>query len=293
MITVFTPTYNRAYSLPDLYKSLCRQTSMDFEWVVVNDGSEDDTDDLIHSFIVEGKINIRYFKKKNGGKHTAINLGVQKASGDLFFIVDSDDFLAYNAIEELESIYDGIKDKEDFAGISGLRVDPSGKKIGTPMPYHILDCSNLEIGMKYHIYGDLAEAYKTKVLRLFPFPEIQGEKFITESIVWIRIANAGYKLRYTDVPIYYCMYRTDGLSASIVRQKNNSPWGAMMFYKELTLSDIPLIQKWRAAINYWRVSPYKKDMNLLDKINYIGYKYALFKIIGLIAYLIDLQKMKN
>jgi glycosyltransferase involved in cell wall biosynthesis len=102
MITIFTPTYNRAYSLRRLYDSLCKQTSNDFEWLVVDDGSTDDTENLINSFIADGKVDIRYFKQANGGKHRAINFGVREARGELFFIVDSDDQVTPDAVEWIE-----------------------------------------------------------------------------------------------------------------------------------------------------------------------------------------------
>ena len=99
MITIFTPTYNRGYIIEKLYLSLCNQTSNEFEWLVFDDGSTDNHLDLIERFIADNKINIRYIYKENGGKHTAINLGVKNANGELFFIVDSDDYLTPDAVE--------------------------------------------------------------------------------------------------------------------------------------------------------------------------------------------------
>ena len=98
-ITVFTPTYNRAHLLPRLYKSLCAQTCKDFEWVIVDDGSVDDTKSIIDGFINDNSITIRYFCQENGGKHRAINRGVKEAKGNLFFIADSDDTLPEKSIE--------------------------------------------------------------------------------------------------------------------------------------------------------------------------------------------------
>lgn len=101
MVTVFTPTYNRAYILNNLYQSLCRQSYGDFEWLIVDDGSTDNTEGLIASWLDESKISLCYIKQPNGGKHRAINRGIQEANGNLFFIVDSDDYLADNAIERI------------------------------------------------------------------------------------------------------------------------------------------------------------------------------------------------
>ena len=99
LITIFTPTYNRAYTLPKLYESLKIQTNQNFDWVIVDDGSTDDTEVLIKSFIDEGIIKITYIKQKNQGKHIAINTGVTLAKGDFFIVIDSDDYLLENCIE--------------------------------------------------------------------------------------------------------------------------------------------------------------------------------------------------
>lgn len=101
LITIFTPTYNRAELLPRLHKSLQEQTNKNFEWIVVDDGSTDNTKEVIENIILqqENDFPIRYFYKENGGKHTAINRGVREANGDLFFIVDSDDILTFNSVE--------------------------------------------------------------------------------------------------------------------------------------------------------------------------------------------------
>ena len=130
MITVFTPTFNRAYCLSSLYKSLCKQVNKNFEWLIVDDGSTDNTELLIKSFMNESEINITYFKQENGGKHRAINKGVSLAKGELFFIVDSDDYLSDNALERVIFHYSNIKDNPLFAGVSGMRYSVDGLKIG-------------------------------------------------------------------------------------------------------------------------------------------------------------------
>lgn len=189
MVTVFTPTYNRAYILNNLYQSLCRQSYGDFEWLIVDDGSTDNTEGLIASWLDEGEISLRYIKQLNSGKHRAINRGIQEANGNLFFIVDSDDYLADNTIERILFFYESIKDNNQFAGLSGMRAYPSGERIGGEFPFYILKASTLELRMKYHISGDMAEVYKTDILRQYPFPEFAGERFCPEALVWNRVAQ--------------------------------------------------------------------------------------------------------
>ena len=211
MITVFTPTFNRGYIIETLYRSLCRQTNKDFEWLVVDDGSTDNTQELIQSFVKEALIEIRYIKQPNGGKHRALNRGVKAAIGELFFIVDSDDYLADNALEQIAKHYDDIRDDASFAGVCGIRAFFSGKRIGGDCDFGILDCSSLDFRYKYHYKGDMAEVFKTEILRQYPFPEIEGEKFARNP--WCGIAslrNIGFAI-FTKKYIFASIAKMDYL----------------------------------------------------------------------------------
>ena len=208
LFTIFTSTYNRAYTIRQLYDSLCRQTYTDFEWLIVDDGSSDRTEELIKEMIDEKKITINYVKQNNGGKHTAINMGVSLAKGDLFFIVDSDDQLPQNALKKIVEVYEEISEKNDFAGVCGLRGYISGGVIGGYRKYEILDTNSLEIRMKYKIRGDMAEVFRLDVLKQYPFPVVDSEFFCPEALIWNRIAQK-YKLRYFNEVIYLCEYLPD------------------------------------------------------------------------------------
>ena len=170
-------------------------TDKNFEWVIVDDGSTDNTKDLVYEWIKNGRIKIQYFKQKNGGKHRAINRGLELSKGELFFIVDSDDWLSENAIERIYSHYEQIKGDELFAGICGLRVYSNGQRIGGEQEFGILDCNALDFRYKYNIKGDMSEVFITDILREYKFPEIEGETFCPESLVWNRIAQK-YNMRY-------------------------------------------------------------------------------------------------
>lgn len=252
-VTIFTPTYNRAYSISKLYDSLLKQTDNRFEWVIVDDGSTDNTKDLVYEWINNGEIKIKYFKQKNGGKHRAINRGLELSKGELFFIVDSDDWLSENAIERIYSHYEQIKGDELFAGICGLRVYSNGQRIGGEQEFGILDCNALDFRYKYNIKGDMSEVFITDILREYKFPEIEGETFCPESLVWNRIAQK-YNMRYFYEKIYYCEYLPDGLSAKNMKIRANSPIATCTYYAELSKNRIPLYQKIKAIINYWRFS---------------------------------------
>ena len=254
LITVFTPTYNRAHLLPRLYKSLKTQTCHDFEWLIVDDGSTDNTEDVIASFFVrQGDIgfSIRYFKQPNGGKHRAINRGVKEAQGDLFFIVDSDDSLPKDSIENIVFYWQQLKDDMSFGGIAGYMAHHSGDIIGKDIDNDILDCTSIELRYRYNVTGDMAEVFRTSVLKEFPFLEIKNERFCPEALVWNRIAQK-YKLRVFKKVIYYRDYLDGGLTSKIVKIRMDSPVASVTHYKELNSYSIPFKDKMKSAINYWR-----------------------------------------
>lgn len=268
LLTVFTPIYNRAYIIPQLYESLCSQTSKDFEWLVVDDGSTDDIGELMDRYVAENRIRIRYIRQANGGKHTAINLGVQKAEGDFFFIVDSDDYMTDNAVEWILHTAEPIAGDKRFAGISGIRIRPDGKKIGGGGDFGVIDANAIDIRLKYGIAGDLAEVFKTEVLKQYPFPVFEGEKFCPEAVVWNRIAKK-YMLRYCHEGIYVCEYLADGLTAKITKMRRNSPNASMTYYSEHYHDNMPIVWKFKAAINFWRFkfAPYKRSYHMLSLLS--------------------------
>lgn len=281
MITILTPTFNRAHLLPRLYESLCKQTYKDFEWVIVDDGSVDDTKSLSLSLPYrEGTFfPVRYFYQENGGKHRAINRGLKEAQGELFFIADSDDMLPFNSLEEVIKQYKAIIGDSSFAGICGLDATFNGQIIGTGLPKEIIDDNSASIRYRKGIRGDMKEVFRTKIIREFPFPEIENELFCPEVLVWNRIAKK-FKLRYFNRVIYLVEYQEDGISASITRSRINSPIAAMMTYAERYQFDfLPLKLRWRTAINYWRFyfhCPPKKRSELTYNMPQLFYPLGWF-----------------
>lgn len=212
MISVLTPTYNRAYTLERLYLSLVEQTSYDFEWIIIDDGSGDCTKELVEKWD-NSLFSINYFYKKNEGKHTAINFGVEMAKGEYIFIVDSDDYLLPEAIKCIHRWVDAIKNDQRFAGVSGLCGYTEKKEIGERPRGQYVDCTNLE-RKNYSLRGDKAEVYKRDILLKYPFPVFEGERFLPEDIVWNAIARDGYLLRWYNEIIYIAAYLPDGLTMS-------------------------------------------------------------------------------
>lgn len=214
-IAILTPTYNRAHTLPRLYDSLMRQKDKHFVWIIVDDGSTDNTKEVVNEFKTADFL-IKYVYKKNGGKHTAINLGMKFVDTDYTFIVDSDDFLTDNAMQLVEQWVNNIEGEAGFAGVAGVKVknDKVNSVIGQfPNNCEYIDCLNSERKQK-KLMGDKAEIYKTELLKQNPFPEYNDEKFIPESIVWNKFALMGLKVRWHKEEIVVCTYLEDGLTYS-------------------------------------------------------------------------------
>lgn len=233
MITIFTPTYNRAYRLPNLYKSLQEQTCKDFEWLVVDDGSTDNTSELFEKWQTEdNSFPIRYFKQPNGGKHRAINHGVKEAKGEYFFIVDSDDVLTNDAVEQITRLVPEANANPEICGMcfrcKNIRTD---EIIGSPFPNDGMLASSLEWVYKYKIDGDKSEVVNTAILRRYPFPEFDGENFVPEALIWNRIADS-YRMICKNEGIYLCEYLPDGLSMGFNSNLRRNPNGFGLFYCE-------------------------------------------------------------
>ena len=289
-ISILTPTYNRGKLLLPLYDSLKNLTFKDFEWLIVDDGSEDDTEQYALSWIAHNIQNaefpIRYIKKSNGGKHTAINRGVREANGELILILDSDDTLPEDSLATIAHYYEQCKGYKDCAGVCGLMAHHDGQLIGTGFPKEPMYKSALQFryAEKGNVTGDLLEVYKTSVMREFPFPEIENEKFCPESLVWNRIANK-YKLFCFNKVVYYRDYLEGGLTSKIVRIRMNSPIASTMTYAEMLAYDISLKWKIRSAINYWRFKYCIKNKSL--KAPTVKWYWRLFQLVGLLIHLKD------
>ncbi|NJM78917.1 MAG: glycosyltransferase family 2 protein [Flavobacterium sp.] len=290
LLTIFTPSYNRAYRLNNLYQSLLQQNFHDFEWLIVDDGSIDETEKLVSNFQKENKIEINYYKQDNKGKHIAINKGVSLAKGDLFFIVDSDDRLPDNTLEVIHRKYETIKSNINLVGVAGRKAYFNKKIVGSEKPFNDLITDGLSIRFKNKIQGDLAEVFKTKILKQFPFPEIPNEKFCPEALVWNRIAQK-YKLLYFNESIYECEYLEDGLTAKITKIRMRSPIASMLTYSELASYAIPFLGKAKATANYWRFSFHSK-LSFLNKLKKVSLLISIIAFpLGCLMYLKD--KTKN
>ncbi len=235
-ITVFTPTYNRAHIIENLYRSLQRQSFRDFEWLIVDDGSTDNTEEVINQWQTENNdFPIRYYKKENGGKCRAINYGVDYAEGLLFFNVDSDDYLLDDALEKVALWEEQLPKNGKYCGIVGNLGTSPTETPNTPNEGPYRDASLLERYDEYTdspIDGERAWVFYTEFQKKYKYPEFEGENFITPCITWNRMANDGYLVRIYDDIIWVYEYQPDGLTALGSKRFINHPQGHGLWLRE-------------------------------------------------------------
>ena len=291
--TVFTPTYNRAHTLHRVYDSLHTQTYRDFEWLIIDDGSTDNTKELVEQWQKEANFPIRYIHQENAGKHVACNRGVCEAKGELFLTFDSDDACVPETLERFKYHWDSIPEdkRESFSAITALCVDREGRLVGNLFPFDIIDSNTFEMETKYHIVGDKWGFQRTDVLKEFPFPEIPGEKFVTEGIVWNRLSHK-YQTRFVNEKLKIVEYMNDGLTASSVRVRASNPLGARLYYQEYLRLDIPLNKKIKNLINYIRFS-FHADTSIPRIVVDSGYKSlaSLLLPVGYVIYAKDVREL--
>lgn len=224
-LTVFTPTFNRAHLLPRLYESLCLQTSQDFIWLIIDDGSSDGTDELVKEWQEENKIAIEYHFKENGGMHTGHNLAYQVIDTELNVCIDSDDYMPDDAIEKIMKEWDNIADKSNIAGIIGLDADKNGEIIGTKIPDHLTQGTLHELYYNHQVTGDKKIILRTDVIKQYPsYPEYEGEKLVPLGILYMMMGK-DYDFVYKNEVYCIVEYQEEGSSHTIFKQYKQSPRG--------------------------------------------------------------------
>ena len=248
-VTVLTPTFNRG-GLQSLWDSLQKQTVKDFEWLVVDDGSTDGTKNLITQLQEKSDFPIRYIYKNNGGKHTALNVGIQTICSELTFIVDSDDCVTDDAVESILKIHQKYRSHNNICGYAFLRAFPDGKVNGKKFDVDEKIGSYIDVRVNGDDTGaDKAEVFKTYCLKEFPFPEYPNEKFLGEDLVWVRMARK-YEMVHINKAIYVGNYLEDGLTNN--RRKHNiaSPIGCMHRAEEFMESDLKTRYRIKGGLQY-------------------------------------------
>jgi glycosyltransferase involved in cell wall biosynthesis len=202
--TVFTPTYERAHVLHRPYETLQQQTHEDFEWLIIDDNSTDETQSLVESWKKEADFPIRFVTqdKDQPGKHHAFNTAVDIARGELFYEIDSDDELLPDALEILSETWESIapEDRDQYAGVTGLCIDTNRNVVGDRFPDSPFDSDSIELRYRYKISGEKSGMIRTDILQEYPFPELEGVRHVPESLVWDAISGQ-YKTRFVNEPL--------------------------------------------------------------------------------------------
>lgn len=223
-LTVYTPAYNRAQLLRNAYRSLISQTSDDFVWMIVDDGSTDETEEYVSEFIGEGKIEIEYYKKENGGKHTATNLAFEKVQTPLIAVsLDSDDILKPDAVEKIISAYSSHR---ECSGFVFMKEGADGKSLTKYRDSSLEIMSWRKAITEEHFMGEVLLVLKSSYAKRFRYPVIEGEKFFTEAYVYLQMTEDFF---WSNESVYVAEYLDDGYTRNIISLYLKNPVSYAMY----------------------------------------------------------------
>lgn len=235
LFTIFIPTYNRAYVLPRTLSSIEAQTFRDFEVLIIDDGSTDGTRELVTEWGQRMPFAVRLHYQKNSGKHVAHNTMLQLANGQFVVLLDSDDMLVPTALERFLHHWNEIpaSERDHYAGVEGLmnHLD-DGRICGEPFPQAVFDSDHIEVRIRHGISGEKRSAIRTDVLRRFPYPVFAGERHIRPSLLWDRMAEAGYRFRFFNEVVQVYERQPDSLSFNVFRRRMANPKGLRFCMRE-------------------------------------------------------------
>ena len=231
LFTVFIPCFNRAHTLPRTLESVSAQTFRDFEVLIVDDGSTDNTEEVVQAWGSGHDTPLRYLYQENQGKHVAYNLAAREARGELLVLLDSDDIMLPDALSILAENWHAIpqKRRSEFAGVEGLCEDGRGNLHGTPFPQDVIDSNYLEITQQYRVKGEKRHAIRTDVLKRFPYPVVPGERHVRPSYVWKQIAHQ-FKFRYINKVLQIVEFLPDGLTKNAMVRRLKNPKGLYLYW---------------------------------------------------------------
>jgi glycosyltransferase involved in cell wall biosynthesis len=264
-ITVFTPTYNRAYLLHQLYESLCRQKSKDFIWLVIDDGSSDGTKEMVERWQKANLVEIKYHYKENGGMHSGHNTAYDLISTELNICIDSDDQMTDNAIELILEFWNKNK-AANYAGILGLDIYKNGKVVSSKsFPENVKAGKYYQLRGKYGLVGDIKFVYRTDVIKKYPrYPEFPGEKFTPLGYKYLLI-DQDYDMLFLNEPLCVVEYMADGSTKNIIKQYFKNPKG-FSYERNIRMKyGYTFAERFKNAIHYVSSSLTAKDVSFLKK----------------------------
>jgi len=263
-LTIFTPTYNRAYCLHLLYESLCRQTSDDFLWLVIDDGSVDNTKALIHEWILEDKIKIQYFYKENGGMHTGHNAAYALIETPLNVCIDSDDFMPDDAVLKINTLWEQSGNSR-YAGMIGLDIFAKNHNVvGSQFPEALKESRYSDLKPLHGVWGDKKIVFRTDVVKQYdPYPVFTGEKFVPLYLALLVDQQFSF-LCFNEV---FCIvdYQEDGSTLNIYNQYFRNPKGFSHFRKLEMIYRKKFSLRFKSAVHYVMTSAISKNTAFLKE----------------------------
>lgn len=227
ILTIFTPTYNRSDKLSRVYESLKCQSCNDFEWLIVDDGSTDDTEEVVNCFLQEDIISIKYVKQDNSGKHVAHNTALNYAEGKFFFCVDSDDWIKE---EFIDRFVEEISNSECH-GFIAYKMDIDGNLLSEVFPDQLKESSLFELSEVYHCNGEFSLIIKTDIAKVYKFPVFKNEKFLGENVIYDKIGEQ-YKFKLIDQVATVCEYQENGLTNNLNEIMKRNPAGYCLYFMQ-------------------------------------------------------------
>lgn len=248
-LTVFTPTYNRAYCLDSCYQSLVQQTCKDFVWLIIDDGSTDNTKEVVEKWIREQKVEIRYYSQENQGMHGAHNTAYQLIDTELNVCIDSDDYMPSDAVEKVLSFWAKNGSKE-VSGLIGLDAYPDYSIIGTRFPENIKSSTLFNLYNKYGVIGDKKLVIRTELTCQYPYPIFEDEKYVGLAYKYYML-DQNFEMLLMNEVLCCVEYLPDGSSMNMFNQYRRNPRGFAFYRKELMKLPFANWQyKFRQAIHY-------------------------------------------
>ena len=262
-LTVFTPTYNRAYVLKQSYDSLCRQTCKDFVWLIVDDGSSDNTKEIVEKWMAnDNGFEIRYVYKQNGGMHTGHNKAYELIDTELNVCIDSDDFMPDDAVELIVNFWKENKDSS-YSGILALDVYKNGQVIGKELPNK--KSTTLSGYYQNGGQGDKKLIYRTEIINKYPpYPEFEEEKFVPLDYKYL-LADQNYELLIMNKPVCVVEYMEDGSSKNMLRQYYKNPRGFAFMRTVHMKYDKEFLKKFKTCVHYVSSSFISKNKGFIKE----------------------------
>ncbi|MCL7746066.1 glycosyltransferase family 2 protein [Halalkalibacter alkaliphilus] len=289
-LTVFTPTFNRAYCLHNCYESLKSQTNKEFIWLIVDDGSTDNTEELVNSWIEEGIIGIQYHWQENQGMHGAHNTAYEHIDTELNVCIDSDDFMPADAVEKILTFWSKYGN-DKVSGIVGLDSYSNGEVIGTKLPENLKTCTLFELYTKHGVTGDKKLVYRTELTKKFPYPLFENEKYVGLAYKYYKL-DEEFELLLMNETLCVVEYLADGSSLNMLNQYRKNPNGFAFYRKELMklpFATTPF--KFRQAIHYVSSSLLTSNRKFVSETPNKGLTVLAIPL-GLVLYFYVLSKTR-